>query len=85
MSDNTHGGHQGGRQMDYIADTALYKAVMFAKKMIGEGTPSGIAITRAARYYGVHVSAVSKQTGCRPDSVGNDRQSPGPRSNVFEE
>jgi hypothetical protein len=36
--------------MDYIPDKQLFAAVMFARKMIAEGTPPEIAISRAAYY-----------------------------------
>lgn len=41
--------------MEYIPDKQLYAAVMFARKMIREGTKPGIVYTRAAKYY--HVSS----------------------------
>jgi hypothetical protein len=58
-------GPKGKRRyaMDYIPNKTLYKAVMFARKMIREGTPPGLAITRAATYYGVGVSDVAHYTG----------------------
>lgn len=40
--------------MDYISDKELFKAVMFAKKMIRDGTRIDIAIYRAATYYGYY-------------------------------
>jgi hypothetical protein len=36
--------------MDYIDDKQVFKAVMFARKMIREGTPPGAANKTAARY-----------------------------------
>ena len=58
-------GPTGGRryQMDYIPDPTLYKAVMFARQMIREGKPPGVANTRAAGYYGVEVSDVARYVG----------------------
>ena len=50
-------------EMDYIADKALYKAIMFARSMIRAGTQPGVANTRAAKYYGVSVSDVARYTG----------------------
>lgn len=49
--------------MDYIPDKTLFKAVMFARKMMREGTPPGVANTRAAQYYRVSVSDVAHYTG----------------------
>jgi hypothetical protein len=49
--------------MDYIPDKLLFKAVMFARKMMREGTPPAVANTRAAGYYGVAVSEVAYYTG----------------------
>jgi hypothetical protein len=65
MHDNVPRGPKGKRRyaMDYIADPTLYKAVMFARKMIREGTSPGIANTRAAQYYRVAVAEVAYYTG----------------------
>ena len=49
--------------MDYIPDKALYAAVMFARKMMLEGTPPGVANARAANYYRVDVKDVAHYTG----------------------
>ena len=49
--------------MDYISDKDLYKAVMFARKMIRNGTPPGIANARAAQYYKVSTSDVAQYVG----------------------
>jgi hypothetical protein len=48
---NQHFNRSNQNDMDYIADKRLYAAVMFARRMIREGTPPGVAITRAANYY----------------------------------
>lgn len=48
--------------MEFIADKDTFKAVMFAKKMIGQGTPAGLAIYKAARYYGVDQADVAYYT-----------------------
>lgn len=63
--DRTPRGPRGNRRysMDYIADRTLYAAVMFARRMIREGTPAGVANTRAARYYGYPVSHVAHYVG----------------------
>lgn len=50
-------------KMDYIPDKRLYVAVMFALKMMREGTPPGVANTRAANHYGVAVQDVAHYTG----------------------
>jgi hypothetical protein len=52
-------------KMDFIADKELYKAVMFAKKMIKDGTRIDIAIYRAATYYGYSSSDVAHYIGQR--------------------
>ena len=49
--------------MDYIPDRTLYAAVMFARKMMLEGTPPGVANARAANYYQVDVKDVARHTG----------------------
>ena len=49
--------------MDYISDKTVYRAVMFARKMIGNGTTPGMANTIAAKYYGVSVCDVARYTG----------------------
>jgi len=58
-------GPKGKRRytMDYIADPDLYKAVMFARTMIREGKPPGVAISRAADYYGVETADVARYVG----------------------
>lgn len=45
--------------MDYIADKDTYKAVMWARKMIREGTRAPIAIGKAAYHYDVDMSDVA--------------------------
>ncbi|HEY7427513.1 MAG TPA: hypothetical protein VH682_24980 [Gemmataceae bacterium] len=49
--------------LDYIADRTVYAAVMFALKMMHQGTPPAIANSRAADYYGVAVQDVAHYTG----------------------
>ena len=65
MTDEVPRGPKGRRRytMDYIADRSLVLAVMFARKMIREGTPAGIANTRAANFYHVAVSDVARYVG----------------------
>jgi hypothetical protein len=54
---------RGRYGFDYIPDLTLFKAVMFALHMMGEGKPPAVANTRAARYYRVSVSDVAHYTG----------------------
>ena len=58
-------GPKGKRRyaMDYIADPTLYKAVMFARQMMREGTQPSVANCRAAQYYHVPVPQVAHYTG----------------------
>jgi len=50
-------------RMDYIPDKRLFKAVMFARRMMREGKKPAIANSRAAKYYRVSVSDVAQYTG----------------------
>jgi hypothetical protein len=65
MSDQIPRRPKGRRRyaMDYIPDKTLFKAVMFALRMMREGTPPPVANTRAADYYRVGVSDVAHYTG----------------------
>jgi len=56
--------------MDYIPDKTLFKAVMFARKMIRGGTRPSIANSRAAKYYGVSISNVAHYTGQTGGRIG---------------
>lgn len=49
--------------MDFIPDKKLYAAVMFARKMIREGEPPGLANYKAAKYYGFATSEVARHVG----------------------
>jgi hypothetical protein len=49
--------------IDFIPDRQLYCAVMFALRMIREGTPPGLAIWRAASYYRREITAVAHYVG----------------------
>jgi len=49
--------------MDFIPDKTLFKAVMFARKMMRDGTPPGVANSRAAAYYGFQVHQGAHYTG----------------------
>ena len=64
MTKEVERGPNGKRRwaMDYISDKTLFKAVMFARNMINEGTPAGIAIHRAAKYWRVETKDVAKYT-----------------------
>ena len=42
---------------------ALFAAVLFARRMLRDGTPPGAATAVAADYYGVAVSQVAHYTG----------------------
>ena len=65
-SDRTDG--EGVISVEYIEDKDLFKAVMFAKKMINSGQPAGLAIYKAARYYGVDQSEVARLAGQKRSS-----------------
>lgn len=52
-------------QMEYIADKDLYRAVMFAAKMVREGEYKGLAIKKAAYYYQVSMADVAHYLGQR--------------------
>jgi hypothetical protein len=60
----TQRGPKGKRRyaMDFIADQTLFKAVMFARSMMREGTSPRLANARAAKYYGFSTSEVAKYT-----------------------
>lgn len=62
---NVPRGPKGKRMyaMDYIPDKQLYAAVMFARMMIREGTPPGVAIIRAANHYGYETKQVAHYVG----------------------
>ena len=49
--------------MPYIDDKQLYKAVMFARRMIRNGTAPKRAIFRASIYYDCHISDVAHYVG----------------------
>jgi hypothetical protein len=49
--------------MEFVPDKTLFRAVMFALRMMRKGKPPGVANTRAAQYYGVSVQAVAHYTG----------------------
>lgn len=51
--------------MDYIPDKDLFKAVMFAVKMIRSGKDQAQAIRTASRYYDVDMSEVAHYVGQR--------------------
>ena len=49
--------------MDYIPDKDVFKAVMFARKMIRKGRRPGIAIRIASFHYDVDMSDVAHYVG----------------------
>jgi len=57
-------GPKGRRRyaMDFIPDKELYKAVMFARKMIREGKSPGLANHIAAQYYDFYISDIAYYT-----------------------
>jgi hypothetical protein len=65
MSNHGQRGRKGPRRyaMDYIPDPTVFRAVMFALRMMRQGTPPAVANARAADCYGVSVSDVAHYTG----------------------
>lgn len=51
--------------MDYISDESVYKAVMFAARMIRQGRTREQEIRTASRYYDVDMSDVAHYLGQR--------------------
>lgn len=49
--------------MEYIQDKALYKAVMWSRKMIREGLDPRLAHSRAAKYHRVSIHDVAHHVG----------------------
>ncbi|MBZ0289213.1 MAG: hypothetical protein K8I30_16455 [Anaerolineae bacterium] len=49
--------------MDWIDDKTVFKAVMFARNLIGKGLSPATANYRAANYYRVSVSEVARYVG----------------------
>jgi len=62
-------------RMDFIPDKRLFKAVMFARRMMREGTKPTIANSRAAKYYRVSVSEVAQYTGQTGGRIAARRKS----------
>jgi len=56
-------GRNRSYNMDYIPDRRLFAAMMFARRMMREGTPPDVASTRVANHYGVAVQDVGHFTG----------------------
>ena len=54
-----------GYVVDYIPDKGLYKAVMFATKMIRNGTQPSHSIRVASQYYGKDMSDIAHYVGQR--------------------
>ena len=49
--------------MPYISDKDTFKAVIFARRLIGVGMPIGLANYKAAKYYGLDVNQVARYMG----------------------
>jgi hypothetical protein len=63
MKSRTKHKYVSNLNMEWIDDKTLFKAVMFARKMIREGTHPTTANFRAAEYYEVAVSDVAHYVG----------------------
>lgn len=61
--------------MDYIENKSVFKAVMFARKLMGDGVGPGLANSRAANYYNVSVSDVAKYVGQHASRTKSSRVS----------
>lgn len=59
---------------DHIDDKQVFKAVLFAIKMIRSGTPPNIANARAATYYGVAVADVAYFGGQHAARIGSSKR-----------
>lgn len=77
MSTSTPRGPKGRRRyrMDFISDPDLYKAVVFSRKMISEGTEPGKAHGIAARYYCVKFADVAHYAAQYAGSMSHKRGS----------
>lgn len=60
--------------MDYISDKDVFKAVMFACKMIRNGTSPNNAIRKAANYYDVDMTDVAHYVGQRGARISSERR-----------
>jgi hypothetical protein len=49
--------------MPYIKDKNVFKAVMFSRSLMRENVSIGLAIYKAAKYYGLETSKVAKYMG----------------------
>lgn len=63
--------------MPYIRDKNTFKAVMFARNLMGQRVPIQLAIYKAAEYYGVKTYQVARYMGklgsnTRDEYTGND-------------
>lgn len=63
--------------MPYISDKDTFKAVIFARRLMGAGVPAGLANYKAAKYYDLDVSEVARYMGklasnTREEYTGND-------------
>jgi hypothetical protein len=61
--------------IDYIPDKTLFKAVMFARKMIREGRHPGVANRIAANYYKVETADVAQYVGQAGGTTRHRRRS----------
>ena len=59
---------------DYIPDKGLASAVLFAVKMMREGTYAPLANARAAKYYGVKIADVAFYTGQHSARIKESRR-----------
>jgi len=63
--------------MPYIRDKDTFKAVMFARNLMGQRVPIQLAIYKAAKYYKVNTYQVAKYMGklgsnTKEEYIGND-------------
>jgi len=59
--------------MPYIKDKECFKAVLFARRLMGTGLETGSAIYRAAKFYKIEVSKVAKYIGKFASNVQYDK------------
>ena len=60
--------------MDYIDDKDLYKAVMFARKMIRDGTYPSHAIRKTSKYYKRDMGDIARYVGQCGARRANERR-----------
>ena len=59
---------------DYIPDKKLASAVLFAVRMMRQGTYAPLANARAAKYYGVKTADVAFYTGQHSSRIKESRR-----------